>query len=291
MTAGLYFLKLELNYLDDSTFNTVLTDAQRWRYIQLYLLAKKLNEGGTFTRHGHQLTHQDIAWHLHMAPEKLQEDLDALTQIGLVEVNGHGPCLVKFVEEQETAHTAAERIADFRERETEKKHGSNEPVTPRYTESESESDIESESEESQSVQLMTTDDLSTPDLKPELCSQGGIPPKYSRRIIANDQITSEDLLAELARNYSRMGKAKGQVKNPGVITGINLTASPVEKATADWYDHSRWGHLPEPIKKKLGLVIPSGDGDLDNLGGLAIRKEIRGKTVENKVRNWLGGKA
>ena len=289
MTAGLYFLKLELNYLDDSTFNTVLTDAQRWRYIQLYLLAKKLNEGGTFTRHGHQLTHQDIAWYLHMNPDQLQEDLDSLTQIGLVEVNGHGPCLVKFVEEQDTPHTAAERIADFRERETEKKHGNNEPVTSRYTESESESDIESESEESQSVQLMTTDDLSTTDLKADLCSKAGIPGKFSRRIIANDQITTEDLLAELARNYSRVGKAKGQVKNPGVITGMNLSASPVEKAAAEWYDHSRWGHLPEPIKKKLEIVIPSDDGDLDNLGGLAIRTELRGEAVTKKLSKFFGG--
>ena len=288
MTAGLYFLKLELNYLHDDAFNTELTDAQKWRYVQLYMLAKDLNAGGSFVSHGKQLSIKGIAYHLHMETmvDQLQADMDAIAGIGLLCENGHGPCLARFVKEQETPHTDAERKADQRLRELNQSQGSHEPVTvqvtTRVTESESdiESDIESESEESQSVPQspqQATDDQSLTDQvltaskrKGEICNIAGIPPKYSGWIISDHNTTPEDILAELAYNYSK----KGKVKKPGIITGMNLTAHPQEKAAEEWYDQVKQLQvLPSSLKQKLGLDFQSDQEGLDTLIDVTTRIE------------------
>jgi hypothetical protein len=298
MAAGLYFLKLELNYLDDSSFNTSLNDSQKWRYIQLYLLAKKLNADGSFIRHGHQLSDQDIAWSLHLELKQLQEDIEALKSAGLLSMNGHGPYLTNFKAEQDTPHSGAQRIAEFRERETEKKHDRNRMLQGCYTESESDIESESESEDesvSQSVsepepKKTDADDILQSDLKADLCSLAGIPPKYSRRIIASDQITHLDILAELARNYSRQGTGKGKVQNPGIITGINLSAGEVERAAAEWYNQETWGNLPDSIKQKFGItVMRIADGG-NNQHIVATRNLLRGDKVTKNVEAFLGRK-
>ena len=289
MTTGLYFLKLELNYLKDSTFNTDLTDAQKWRYLQLYMLAKELNEGGAFIEHGKELRLVDIAWTLHLEVDQLQADLEAMQGIGLICENGHGPYLTRFVQEQETARTGAERQHDQRIRE--RSQVSNEPVTipvtTRHIESESdiESDIESVSSHhlSQGIPPETTDDdLISTDQKTEICKHAGIPPKYSKSIISNHNgpITPADILAELSRNYSRK-----KVKNPGYITGMNLSKITPEKAAADWYDRTRWEeNLPLALREKLPFAFKDGSDKSDTLLGLTMRKS----KVEDKVSRFLG---
>jgi len=275
MTTGLYFLKLELNYLKDPTFNTVLTDGQRWRYVQLNLLAKDLNAGGSFIQHGKALILHDIAWLLHVDADKLQLDMDAMRGIGLLCDNGHGPCLTRFVQEQETPKTDAERKEAQRIRDNEKSRNSHEPVTLRDTESESELKIKSQSQESdiessvrESDPKPTDDDVSLTDQKKLICTHAGIPPKFSKGIVADLAIVPDDLLAELARNYSR----KGKVKNPGYITGLNLGKISPERPAAEWYDQARWmAHLPSTLRSKLGFAVLREEVDSDNQSLVATR--------------------
>jgi hypothetical protein len=293
MANGLYFLKLELNYLNDHTFNTELTDAQKWRYVQLYMLAKNCNAGGEFVSHGKALTIGDIAWHLHVDQVTLQEDLDAITKRGFIGRNGHGPYLTRYVTEQETPRTGAQRMEELRTRERDVLHGGDEPVTMCHTESDIESESESESEEesvSQEILQQPTDDDRSPtdsnltDLpgKPEICKHAGIPPRYSTVINQCTGITSDDLLAELARNYSR----KGRVKNPGLITGMNLTKPTPERAAAEWYERSRQlDHLPARLQSKLGLCSQQQLDGVDTLSDVATRKH----EVEERVERFLAG--
>ena len=272
----------------------LLTDAQKWRWVQLNMLAKKLRAGGAFIRAGHSLTIKEIAWELHLDENILQADLEAIKEIGLIAENGHGHYLTRFKKEQEVPKTDAERKADQRERDTEKERTSHNIVTPCDTESEleSESDKESESEEESELEsepTKPTDDAnSQSDLKAFICSKGDVPSKYSRTIIENAEISTERLLAEIARNYARQGNGKGLVKFPGLITGMNL-CDPAEKTPEEWFDHSNWGSLPEPIKKRLGIVIQRQDDDLKNYVGVATRKELRGSEVSKRVRKFFGG--
>ena len=273
MASGLYFLKLEINYMKDSTFNTVLTDAQKWRYIQLYMLAKECNAEGAFIRHGQQLALTDIAWYLHLDDEQLQADLEAIKGIGLICQNGHGPYLSRFVQEQETPKTDAERQQAHRDSKSQDSHAI---VTVRDTESESESesDIESESESERESSVSEsdhrpTDDKSLTDFKKLICSAAGIPPRFSTMLISDPKITQADLLAELAWNFSR----KAKVYNPGYITGLNLSKG--ERPGAVWYTEESWNrYIPDPIRTKIGLVIQSEENDLDTSPLVAIRKSF-----------------
>ena len=114
-----------------------------------------------------------------------------------------------------------------------------------------------------------------------LCSQAGIPPKFSKPILANPQISPDDLLAELARNYSR----KGKVKNPGYITGLNLAKDSPEKAAAEWYEQAKWlAHLPDLLRSKLGLEFQSQSEGLETLVEMATRiSATPDETVEKSL--------
>jgi hypothetical protein len=121
-----------------------------------------------------------------------------------------------------------------------------------------------------------------------ICTHAGIPPKFSKGIIANPAISAQDLLAELARNYSR----KGKVKNPGYITGLNLGKISPERAAADWYDQARWtSHLPLALRSKLGLVLQSEEDDSDNLSSVATRmfpeSRVSVEDLSNGFNAWL----
>lgn len=151
------------------------------------------------------------------------------------------------------------------------------------SEGEGESEVEVEGEVESDVEKPTTDDrLSNHDQKKELCKLGAIPENYARRIIEDDRISAEDLLAEMANNYSK--KIEGKVRKPGLITGKNLTANPIEKAENEWYDRSRWSSLPDQIKKNLGIVIQSQDDCLKNSVGVTTRS----KDIQKKIDRFFG---
>ena len=82
-SSAMPWIKLQTSRLDDSIF-AHLTDAQNWRYVQLELLAGKLDAGGCFVEHGQELSEQDIAWKLRLNLETLSPDLQALASVGLV---------------------------------------------------------------------------------------------------------------------------------------------------------------------------------------------------------------
>lgn len=155
-------------------------------------------------------------------------------------------------------------------------------VAPSQTRYEGEGEVEVEVEvevesedESVSPEERPTDDKSLIDQvltaskrKGEICKHAGIPPKYSGWIISDHNTTPEDVLAELAYNYSK----KGKVKKPGIITGINLTARPPEKAADEWYDQVKQLQvLPSSLKQKLGLDFQSDQEGLDTLLDVTTR--------------------
>ena len=161
-----------------------------------------------------------------------------------------------------------------------------------FRSSESESDIESESEEESSVsgsaQRTTDDDRSLTDQKRRICSQAGIPPKYSSTILTNPEISPNDILAQLAYNHSR----KGKVKNPGYVTGMNLAKDPPEKAAAKWYNTTEWIiHCDHAHRAKLGLDFQSEPEGLDTLSDVTTRNAIQAAEVERKAKKFLRGDA
>jgi hypothetical protein len=299
-TPSMVWVKLYTSLLDDSRFAR-LTDAQYARYFQLIMLAGKLDAGGSLCEHGRELSEEEIAWKLRLTAATLAADLDALSTAGLICKNGHGWYIQEFEEQQ--GPTQAERRADWLQRQhkhrlksvTPSSRVTSEPVTgdcsfvtplESESESESESDKESESVCLKSSRRAATDDGRISLTKPEIIRLIGIPGKHQKQILADGEITDRDLVAELARNYARKGQDKGQVKQPGSITALNLLRH--EYPEDAWYDPAAWlKYLPEGLTAKLGVAI-SQDEELEGEKVIEVATRIfqKDETVTPIVVGW-----
>ncbi len=273
------FVKLPLNKLDDMRFMR-LSPALLGRWTQLILLAGKCDSGGAFIQHGRQMSIDDIALYLRSTPDAIKSDFDNLKSAGLIYLNGRGWQLSDYEDEQgpdDEIKRAYWRERQRIHREGIKRQGLGNDSQHTESESESESDKESESESdkeesnNRSSSSIHDDDDKLPDLK-IILSVCGIPPKFYKKILDDKTITAETILAELARNYSRQGSAKGQVKNPGYITAMNLTNG--EKPSVDWLDQSKWiRHLPDAMLLKLDLIEPNNDQEDIGISGYTNGEE------------------
>jgi hypothetical protein len=78
-----------------------LGDRTQLRYWQLYLLAGRLNADGCFVEKGQQLSNDDLIIKLRVKDVKLFiADMKELKNAKLINVNGHGPYIADFKEEQ-----------------------------------------------------------------------------------------------------------------------------------------------------------------------------------------------
>jgi hypothetical protein len=93
------WLKIYTRKLDDARFAKI-APAHLGRWLQLMLLSGKLDAGGCFIENGCQLTMDEIAWKLRCDKAELVKDFEALQSAGLIILNGHGPELSNFMEEQ-----------------------------------------------------------------------------------------------------------------------------------------------------------------------------------------------
>jgi hypothetical protein len=284
------WVKVHTRLLDDPRFGR-LPDATKARYFMLTMLAGRLDAGGVFYKNGEPLSLEEIAWALHSDVATIQTDLDLLTGCGLMIVNGNGPELTRFMDEQ--GPSQEEKRAAWRARQNKHRGVTVTCDTPvnnahKSQESDSESDKESESEDSQSVESTGTDrpvQTSTWMSKAEIINFVGIPAKYKDILDKDPGITPQDLIAELARNYARQGTGKGKVQKPGAITAMNLIKH--ETPGAEWYEQAAWTrHLPAGILAKLGLC-PSEvgkDGEDISCSGYAQNE------VTAKVAAFFGGR-
>lgn len=278
--SGMDWIKLLTSYLDNPQLGRLPEHIQA-RFFKLYMLAGQQDANGLIP-----YSLEEISWKLHITMDELHETIDLLknTQPILFCNNGNGPEIPVFRSEQVSRERREKEREDNRIRQErfreEHKRVSNALITP--LESESESELESESEsERESVSQATDDDILPFDRKTDICKHAGIPPKFSRSIRANPSITPDDILAELARNYSR----KGKVKNPGYITGLNLGKVLPEKAAVDWYDlNILRKHLPGILLTKLRLAFQSRNDDLDNW----LEETTRKSEIEDIVDKFLG---
>jgi hypothetical protein len=104
-----------------------LNDRQQLRYYQLYLLAGHLNVEGAFTQENKPLTYKEIAFFLRVRDSKqLEKDMQAIRKSGLMKLNGHGPYIAEFKDEQIKwmDKQRNERERKKRERASRTSHGS-----------------------------------------------------------------------------------------------------------------------------------------------------------------------
>jgi hypothetical protein len=291
-SSAMPWIKLHTSRLDDSIFAR-LTDTQKWRYIQLELLAGKLDAGGCFMENGQELTELDIAWKLRIDEIKLQFDLGVLSSAGLVSKNGHGWFLPNF--ENEQGPTQADKRAAWKDRQKKHREEGHAVVTgdtlvtgANVTPTDIDIDIESESESDLRVREdKDSSSSSTPKTKTDDDDQSirkifraaGVRKQELKYLASTEGIQPNDCWAMLAWAW-----CQEKIEQPGKIMAMNILAG--ERASADWYDESKWRAIPLAIRKAGGLIIQSKEEQEDQLPIVAIRNSRNDETVTPQIEQW-----
>jgi len=131
-----YWLKLYTDILDDPKMGTLPDNLWR-RTVELFLIAKRYNDGGTLP------PVDEMAWTLRTSPEALTTELHDLAECttdngkpGIVHLNDDGAWYVTNFAKRQAKTPAAERMRRLRERERRNQTGDsherngNEPDTP-----------------------------------------------------------------------------------------------------------------------------------------------------------------
>jgi hypothetical protein len=269
------WLMLHTTYLDDPRLGSLPENIQA-RFYKLYMLAHKCQQDGIIT-----LTDSEVAFALHITEAELKNTYLQLEKSKHFKNNGRGPEIIVYKDEQ---RTNAQRQAD-RQRQAEHRNHVTAKSQPTHA-IESESDIESESEikslsESESKATPKPTDRRYPMTKPELLTLVGIHGKYSKVLLSDPEITMDDLIAELARNYARADK----VKNPGTITAMNLANR--ERAAPEWYTSERQAeHLPPDLARLL--AIPENKQKASKpVTGIGYTKAKQKKSTKELVEEFI----
>ena len=108
------WVKLYTETLDDVKLAR-LTDSQKWRFIQLILLAGECDADGALVTGDSPMTHEDITWRLRIDAKTLVSDLKKLMQLKLVHEEEGVIVVSKFGERQ--GPTQSEKREQWRKRQ------------------------------------------------------------------------------------------------------------------------------------------------------------------------------
>ena len=248
------WVKFYTRAIDDPRFN-LLSDSAKWRYIQITLLAGRLDAGGSLILEGSQLTDEQIAHTLRISTKVWLSDSKILIEASYLRMNGNGYELPRFMDEQGPSQEdkrAAWRDRQQRHREkSDSVTGDNSVTNPTVTalESESESESESEKKKRSASSSAASHDAAELEIILIIGKAAGIINRHITLLKKTPGITGSDTWAMLAWCYSR-----GDLRRPGFIAFENLLSG--ERASSDWYSPDRWNeYIPEPIRQKGGLII------------------------------------
>ncbi len=138
--ASKYWIKLYHEILDDPKMGR-LDDRYFRRTIELFLLAGELEKDGRLP------DVEDMAWRLRIPLDEMQDDLDALQEIGIVSQVDGSWVVTKFSERQSAA-PGNERTKRYRDEKHKQEYYCNEKcdetVTNRHTDTDTDTDTDTE---------------------------------------------------------------------------------------------------------------------------------------------------
>lgn len=114
---GMPWVKIYTEMLDDIKIAN-LEDEQKWRFVQLILLAGECDAGGSFVTGDSPMTHAQIAWRLRCDKSVIENDIEKMIEIGLMIDDGL-LTIAKFRERQ--GPTQAEKRQKWAERQQNKR--------------------------------------------------------------------------------------------------------------------------------------------------------------------------
>jgi hypothetical protein len=134
--SGMPWVKVYTDILDDFKM-LELEDCQKWRFIQLILVAAECDADGAFVTSDTPVSHKQLSQRLRCDPEILQEDIEIMKELGLL-IDDDGILVVaKFGERQ--GPTQSDKRKAWRERQQKRRDNAKKkksvtresPVTPR----------------------------------------------------------------------------------------------------------------------------------------------------------------
>lgn len=99
--SGRPWIKQSTSKIDDARL-AQCSDATQRDYFMLYLLAGRLDADGLFVENGRQLSDDEIAFKLRIKATRLKASINALKKARLVHVNGKGPQIMDYANEQQS---------------------------------------------------------------------------------------------------------------------------------------------------------------------------------------------
>jgi hypothetical protein len=112
--SGMPWIKIYTDMLDD--FKVMqLTDAQKWRFVQLILLAATCDAEGAIVTGDSPVTPELISKRLYCDLKTLKKDIEKLLELGLVTYDGNILVISKFADRQ--GPTQEEKRKQWRERQ------------------------------------------------------------------------------------------------------------------------------------------------------------------------------
>jgi len=112
--TGLPWVKVWVEMLDDVKVGR-LTESQRWRFIQLILLAAECDAAGALVTGDSPMTHGDVTWRLRCDIKDLEKDIKDMCSAGLIHLENGVIVVTRFAERQ--GPTQAEKRSQWRARQ------------------------------------------------------------------------------------------------------------------------------------------------------------------------------
>jgi len=97
--GGMPWVKVYTEMLDDVKLSR-LTDAQKWRFVQLILLGGECDAGGALVTGESRVTLNDVTWRLRCDEITLSQDIEEFKKLGLITVEKGVFVISKFQERQ-----------------------------------------------------------------------------------------------------------------------------------------------------------------------------------------------
>lgn len=107
MNNGMPWIKSYTRKLDDIRLCRI-SETSQLAYFKLELLAARCDADGAFVQNNEQLTENEIAFYIRMDPKQFKKSLREMIANNLVHVNGRGPQITDFADEQVSQATRRE---------------------------------------------------------------------------------------------------------------------------------------------------------------------------------------
>lgn len=99
--SGRPWIKLATTKIDDARL-ALCSDATQRDYLMMYLLAGRLDADGLFIENGRQLSDDEIAFKIRVKAMRLKASINEMKKAKLIHVNGKGPQIADYANEQQS---------------------------------------------------------------------------------------------------------------------------------------------------------------------------------------------